>query len=92
MEISQTWKSLFESWPRDLPHRGVVTTSLDEQIPFKGFMLKGETILLERTNPDPLGVRFIILPYTSVVKVKLVDVIKESTFCSMGFEGKLSGK
>lgn len=92
MEINQTWKSLFQDWPTELPRRGVVTTSLDEQIPFKGFMLKGERLLLERTNPDPMGTRFIFLPYTNIAAVKLVDVVKETVFCSMGFEGKLSGK
>jgi hypothetical protein len=92
MEISQIWKSLFERWPQDLPRRGVVTTTLDEQIPFKGFMLTRETVLLERTNPDPLGTRFIVLPYPNMAAVKLVDVIKEKIFTSMGFEGKLSGK
>jgi hypothetical protein len=92
MDVNQTWKSLFERWPEDLPHRGIVTSSLDEQIPFKGFMQKGDTLLLERTNPDPLGTRFIILPFANIAKVKLVDVIKDKTFTSMGFEGKLSGK
>lgn len=92
MEPSQIWKTLFEQWSPDMPRRGVVTTSLDEQFPFKAFMLTGETVLLERTNPDPLGTRFMILPYSNIVAVKVVDVVKQKTFSSMGFEGKLSGK
>ena len=92
MEITETWKRLFQRWPQDLPQRGVVTTTLNEQLPFKGFMLAGETVLLERTNPDPLGTRFIFLPYANVAAVKIVDVIKEKIFAAMGYEGKLSGK
>jgi hypothetical protein len=92
MEIQLTWKRTFERWPQDLPRRGVVTTTLDEQIPFKGFMLSGDMVLLERTNPDPLGTRFIILPYANVAAMKFVDVIKEKIFSAMGFEGHLSGK
>ena len=55
-------------------------------------MLAGENVLLERTNPDPLGTRFMILPYRNMAAVKFVDVIKEKVFTSMGFEGHLSGK
>jgi hypothetical protein len=92
MEIRQIWKKTFERWPQDLPQRGIVTTTLEEQIPFKGYMLSGEAVLLERANPDPLGTRFIILPYDNMAAIKLVDVIKEKTFSAMGFEGKLSAK
>lgn len=92
MDTNQSWKSIFERWPKDLPRRGIVTTTLDEQYPFKGYMIAGDMVLLERTNVDPLGTRFMFLPYANIAAVKIVDVVKEQTFSSMGYEGKLSGK
>jgi hypothetical protein len=92
MELNKLWRPMFERWPQDLPRRGVVTTTLEEQYPFKGYMVSGDLVLLERTNPDPLGTRFMFLPYAQIAAVKIVDVVQEKTFASMGYEGKLSGK
>ena len=92
MDTNHNWKSIFERWPNDLPRRGLVTTTLDEQFPFKGYMMAGDMILLERTNVDPLGTRYMFVPYANIAAVKIVDVIQEKIFASMGYEGKLSGK
>jgi hypothetical protein len=60
---------------------------LNEAIPFKSFMVKGEMLLLERTNPDPMGTRFIILDYQAIHLVKLIDPLKEELFAAAGFSG-----
>lgn len=87
---ANTWKTLFTNWPKDVQRRGVVVNTLNEAIPFKSFMIKEDMLLLDRTNPDPLGSRFILLGFDSVHNVKLVDPIKESVFAAAGFTGKLA--
>ena len=89
---SEAWRQLFNKWPKEIPSRGVLVTTLNEQIPFRGFMITDEWVLLERTNPDPMGSRFIMLPFENIAVVKLIDALKQSAFETIGFVGKLSGK
>lgn len=78
------------NWPAGIPRRGLVVSSLNEPMPFKSFMLKDDILLLERTNPDALGGRFIMLSYDAINCVKLTDPLKESLFSSAGFLGKFA--
>lgn len=87
---AEIWKAFFTAWPKDVQRRGVVVNTLNEAIPFKGFMVKSDLLLLDRTNPDPMGSRFILLAFDTVHNVKLVDPIKESIFAAAGFVGKLA--
>jgi len=87
-----TWKTFFAEWSGDLPRKGIVVTVLSEQIPFKGFMTSADIVLLERTNPDPLGTRLILIPYDQISIVKLTEVVGRSVFSEIGFSGKLSGR
>jgi hypothetical protein len=87
---AETWKAFFTAWPKDVQHRGVVVNTLNEAIPFKSFMIKNDMLLLDRTNPDPMGSRFILLGFDSVHNVKLIDPIKESVLAAAGFAGKLA--
>jgi len=88
---SNTWKRVFNSWPESIARRGIVISCLNEATPFKGFMVKDDTLLLERTNPDALGARFVLIGFDAINSVKLVDPLKESAFHAAGFLGKLSG-
>lgn len=90
MTAEQTWKHVFMNWPTGIPRRGVLVTSLNEATPFKSFMIKDDLLLLERTNPDSLGSRYVLLSYDSINTVKLTDPLKESVFTGAGFLGKLS--
>lgn len=65
--------------------------NLDEAMPFKGFMVRGDTVLLERTNPDTLGARFLLVPFSEIAVVKFVDPLKQAVFESAGFKGVLVG-
>jgi hypothetical protein len=87
---SEVWRDLFTSWPAAIPRRGVLVSTLNEQIPFKGFLIKGQTLLLERTNPDPVGTRFIVLAFDAIHMLKVTDPLKESVLAAAGYEGKLS--
>ena len=84
------WKGFFSEWPADLPRRGVVITQLNEPIAFKAFMLKGDFVLLERTSPDSMGGRFLLVPYAEIAIVKFTDPLKQPVFDAAGFQGKLS--
>lgn len=90
MTTQNAWKTIFATWPKEIPRRGIVLTSLNESVPFKAFMTKEDTVLLERANPDSLGARFILIGFDSINSVRFTDPIKESIFTSAGFAGKLS--
>ena len=85
-----SWKTTFSNWPAGIPKRGVLVNSLNEASPFKSFLLKDDMLLLERTNPDPLGARFILLSFDSISSVRFIDPVKESVLHAAGFVGKLS--
>jgi hypothetical protein len=87
---SETWREVFTNWPAAIPKRGIVISTLNEPVPFKSFMTKGDTLLLERTNPDPLGTRFIVLAYEAVHMLKLTEPFKESVLKEAGFVGQLA--
>jgi hypothetical protein len=90
MPIESTWRELFSNWPATIPRRGVVLSTLNEPTPFKSFMTRGNLLLLERTNPDPIGTRFVLLAYDAIHAVKFIDPLKETTFTAAGFVGSLS--
>ncbi|MEM6331299.1 MAG: hypothetical protein AAF790_13770 [Planctomycetota bacterium] len=90
MTPDQTWAGVFLDWPEAISRRGVVVTTLNEAVPFKGFMTKREMLVLERQNPDSLGARFVLMRYDAIAAVKLVDPLKAESFKPMGFEGRLS--
>jgi hypothetical protein len=85
--VENPWRELFLKWPSSIPKRGVLVSTLNESTPFKSFMVKGEILLLERTNPDPLGSRFVIISYEAIHMVKLTEPIKQEVFTSAGFTG-----
>ncbi|MCA9239207.1 MAG: hypothetical protein KDA37_03365 [Planctomycetales bacterium] len=90
MDTTNPYQRLFEGWPEALSRRGVLITSLNEAIAFKGFMVKPDMLLLERQAPDALGARFVMLRYSDIAAVKLTDPLKAESFTPLGFEGRLS--
>ena len=84
------WKALFSNWPATVPRRGIVTNKLNEPMPFKGFMIRDDVLLLERTNPDAMGGRYILLNFVGIDSVKLIDPVKEADMAAAGFEGKFA--
>jgi len=87
-EVRQTtWQEFFAKWPEKIPKRGVLVSNLNEVTPFKSFLLKGDMLLLERTNPDPAGARFVFMAFDAIHMVKLIDPLKEELFTAAGFIG-----
>ena len=90
MTAQNPWKATFNNWPAGIPRRGIVLSILNESMPFKGFLAKEDTLLLERSNPDSLGARFILIGFESINSIRFIDPIKESILTTAGFLGKLS--
>jgi hypothetical protein len=90
MTPNSVWKSFFNNWPTGIQRRGVLVTCLNEAIPFKGFMIKEDILLLDRNNPDSMGARFILIDFAAINSVRLIDPFKEPVFAGAGFLGKLA--
>jgi hypothetical protein len=88
--FNEIWRDVFTKWPAELPKRGLVVTTLNETIPFKSFFLKGDTLLLERTNPDPVGTRFIVLAFDAIHLLKITEPLRESVLNAAGYVGQLA--
>jgi hypothetical protein len=92
MNLGHAWKDLFANWADELPRRGVLVTTFDEQILFSGFMTGESFLLIERNAPDTMGARQLIVPYANIAALKIVDVVKSKNFAKLGFEGGKSGE
>ena len=86
----ETWRDVFTNWPAGLPRRGLIVSTLNETVPFKSFLLKGDTLMLERTNPDAAGTRFIVLTFEGIHLLKITDLLKESVLNAAGYAGQLA--
>jgi len=84
----EVWKNVFTKWPEGIPHRGLLVNSQNETIPFKGFMIKDELLMLDRTNPDPAGTRYVLLSFSEIYMLKFIDQLKETVLKADGYQGK----
>jgi len=89
VSAAETWKSVFTDWPEGLHRRGLLVNSQEETIPFKGFMIKDHLLLLDRTNPDAAGTRFVLVRFDDIMTLKYRDQLKASVLRTAGDEGKL---
>ncbi|HVX62283.1 MAG TPA: hypothetical protein VHC19_16825 [Pirellulales bacterium] len=89
MAEDSPWKSWFQNWPKDVPQRGVLVAKFGEQIPFDGFLVSGEMLLVERRTPDTIGARKVLTPFDEISAVKFTDVVRGKLFEPLGFSGKL---
>jgi hypothetical protein len=90
MTPEQNWKNVFTNWPTGIPRAGILTNTLNEPNSFKSFFIKDDVLLLERTNPDALGARFILMGFDTIHSVKFTDPLKEAVITGAGFVGKLA--
>lgn len=91
MNAVDSIRHVFVNWSPKAPRRGLLVTHLNEAVTFKGFMLRGDLLLLERQNPDALGARYVMLTFDQVAAVKLIDPLPAEAFAPWGFEGALAG-
>jgi hypothetical protein len=89
MASDSPWKRWFENWPKDIPPRGVLVVKFGEQIPFDGFLVSEDMVLVERRAPDTIGARKVLAPFEEISAVKFTDVVRGKLFETAGFAGKL---
>jgi hypothetical protein len=89
MADGSSWKTFFLNWSSDMPRRGVLVTTFNEQVPFSNFLTSETMLLLERSTPDSLGARMIVLTYDAVAAVKITDAIKAKALRDAGFSGPM---
>ncbi|REK11587.1 MAG: hypothetical protein DWQ37_13825 [Planctomycetota bacterium] len=85
-DLTEMWRRCFTQWPEEIERRGVVVTNFDEQIAFEAFAASPEMVVVERRAPDTVGGRTVVIPYQSILAVKIVSVVKLRAFKSLGFE------
>jgi hypothetical protein len=88
--VSTNWREFFEKWPAEIPKRGLLVSTLNETTPFKSFLLKGDMLMLERTNPDPVGSRFILMEFSTIHMLKITEPLRESVLTGAGYVGQLA--
>lgn len=86
MDASLTWAEFFHNWPPELPHRGVLVTTVNEQIPFESFLLTNKLVMIQRRAPDAVGGRQVIIPFGFILAVKITDVAPAHVFAAGGFK------
>lgn len=82
---AEVWKKLFHQWPADMPRRGILVASFGEQIPFDGFLVSEDMLLMDRQAPDALGARRIAVSFADIDGLKWSDVVKTKLFSRWGF-------
>ena len=83
---AENWKSMFVNWPQGFPQQGIVLTNLNEAMPFKNFWVKEDFLLLERSVPDALGGRFLLLGFDIINSVKITTPLTVDVVLTAGFE------
>lgn len=86
MENTNYWKDFFRAWPVGVDRRGVIVANFGEQIPFDSFMPGDNLLMVDRSVPDTIGARKIVIPYIHIAAVKITDVVKNKHFLPLGFE------
>ena len=86
MDSSDSWRSLFENWPENIPKQGMIVTKFQETINFVGFLVSGGILLVERDKPDTYGARKVFVTYDAISALKLGSPEELSHFKVMGFQ------
>ena len=85
MNAAENWFTFFREWPESLPRSGVMLSNLNEAMPFRNFWLKGEMLLLERTVPDAMGGRFLLVGFDIINSVKFTVPLTGEAISAAGF-------
>ncbi len=92
MDRSEVWRKLFTNWPAGMPRKGVVVTTAGDQIGFADFRTRDDFVLVHRHAPDTSGARDVLFPFSEIIALKIIDVIKPKTYREAGFVGSPAEK
>jgi hypothetical protein len=85
MDSTQAWRACFEQWPATVKRRGVLVTSFGDQIPFADFTTSAALLLIHRAAPDPVGARMVLVPYGTIMALKIIDPLPKNALAALGF-------
>ncbi len=85
MQPSDYWRTLFETWPKEIERRGTVILKQGESVVFEDFLLSPGLLLLSRSSPDASGNRKAFVAFHLVAVVKMPTPMDLSQFKAMGF-------
>ena len=85
MDGDNSWRTLFENWPKAIAKVGVLITAFGDTVPFNNFMVNEGILLVQRERPDTIGARKMMVSFTAIVALKLVDVEGLEIYEVMGF-------
>ena len=85
MDSDNSWQTLFENWPKSMPKVGVLITSFGDTVPFNEFKVNEGILLVQRERPDTIGARKLMVSFTAIVALKMVDVDGLEAYAAMGF-------
>ncbi|PQO47088.1 hypothetical protein C5Y93_06235 [Blastopirellula marina] len=86
---TNVWRDLLERWPKDMPHKGVIMTELNESIPFVGFAYDDNLMVVQRQTPDAIGARQAIIPFRAISYLKITAIVLPKTYTEFGFKGTM---
>ena len=82
MNGASVWKNCFCNWPADVRAVRLAVAAFNEQIPFSGFAVGEDLVILDRRAPDSYGARKVVVPYAMIQAVKFTDVVARSAIRS----------
>lgn len=85
MMDDNSWRTLFENWPRNFPRQGVLITTFQESVPFNDFRVNEGILLLQRERPDTIGARKMMISFDAISAMKLTGVEELDVYDAMGF-------
>lgn len=85
MSMEQNWITVLTNWPAGIERKGIVVTNANESIEFVSYQLLGTVLLLERSRPDSLGGRRVMVQLSQVAMIKVVDPVQMEQFAQFGF-------
>ena len=91
MDEALVWRKFLIEWPKEMPRFGVVVTEI-EQTPFIDFMLSENIGLFERRSPDTVGGRRVLIPYSKIEAIKIVEPTTNDVFLACGFRAPKAQK
>ena len=85
MEGDNSWREMFENWPKTFPKVGVLIPSFGEPVAFNDFRINEGILLVQRERPDTIGARKLMISFTAILALKIVDVEPLDHYETMGF-------
>ena len=86
MDSAESWRTLFQEWPKDRPRQGMILTTFLETIPFVNFMISEGILLVERDRPDSSNARKVMISFGAIAAVKSTDTLDFDQYKAMGFK------